>query len=82
MVHYAVPTVLHVGGLRIAISPNDHLPAHVHCFVGDGTVVVLLEPAPAARERVGVKAPEVARVLAAVRRHRGFLTQEWRRIRG
>jgi len=77
-----VPTVLHVGGIRVVIYPNDHRPAHVHCFVGDGAVVVLLEPELEARERVGVKAQEVARVLAAVRRHRGFLLQEWRRIHG
>jgi hypothetical protein len=36
-----MPTVLRIGGLRVAIYPNDHRPAHVH-VVGDGEAVFLL----------------------------------------
>ena len=77
-----MPTVLHASGVRVVIYPNDHAPPYAHCFVGDGEVVVLLEPAVAAREQERVKAQEVARALAVVRRHRGFLTEAWRRIHG
>jgi Domain of unknown function (DUF4160) len=35
----AVPTVMHINGLRVVIYPNDHPPAHVH-VLGPGWVVV------------------------------------------
>jgi hypothetical protein len=75
-----VPTVLSVAGIRVAIHLNDHPPAHVHGFVGDGEVVVSLEPAVRERERRGqVTAQEARRVLALVRANRGRLLTEWRR---
>jgi hypothetical protein len=63
----------------MVIYPDDHRPAHVHCFVGGGEVVVLLDPVVRERERRGtVKAQEARRVLALVRERRGFLLGEWR----
>jgi len=37
-----MPTVLRVGGLRIAIYPNDHRPAHVHAFGPSQEAVFIL----------------------------------------
>jgi hypothetical protein len=34
-----VPTVLRLAGLRVAIYPNDHRPAHVH-VMGNGLEAV------------------------------------------
>ncbi|MBA4152583.1 MAG: hypothetical protein C0509_08480, partial [Acinetobacter sp.] len=34
-----MPTVLRWGGLRVAIYPNDHRPAHVH-VIGAGREAV------------------------------------------
>jgi hypothetical protein len=75
-----VTTVLRLAGVRVVVHTNDHPPPHVHCFVGDGEVLVLLAPEVRERERRGrVPAQEARRVLALVRANRGFLLAEWRR---
>jgi hypothetical protein len=62
----AVPTILRVGKLRIAIlTRNEHEPPHVHVEHPDGTIVVFLdeksgfEPLKGAvtRERKSNRAP-------------------------
>ncbi|MBF0544477.1 MAG: DUF4160 domain-containing protein [Candidatus Riflebacteria bacterium] len=37
-----MPTIYRSDGFRIAIYPNDHEPAHVHVFHGDGEVKINL----------------------------------------
>ena len=83
MVHCGVPTVLDIAGIRVTITMNDHQPPHVHCFVGDGEVVVLLESSVRGRGRRGrVTVQEARRVLALVRDNRAELLEAWRAIHG
>jgi len=83
MVYSVVPTVLYEQGVRGLLYLDDHHPAHVHCFVGDGQIVVLLEPGVAVRETHGrVTAAEQRRVLALVEARRGRLLRRWREIHG
>jgi hypothetical protein len=39
-----VPTVLRQEGYDIVIRSNDHEPAHVHVFEGDGEAKINLDP--------------------------------------
>ena len=83
LVYPVVPTVLREQGVRGLLSLDDHAPPHVHCFVGDGEIVVELEPAVAVREEHGrLTVAERRRVLALVRARRGRLLRRWRRIHG
>ena len=83
LVYSVVPTGLREQGVRGLLSLDDHAPPHVHCFVGDGEVVVDLEPAVAVREEHGrLTVAERRRVLALVQARRGRLLRRWRRIHG
>jgi hypothetical protein len=75
-----VPAVLREAGIRVMIYVNDHLPAHVHCFVGAGEAVVELEPQVALRQAHGLSAQEQRRVLSLVEVRRGQLSRAWRRL--
>jgi hypothetical protein len=78
----SVPTVLRVGGLRFAIHPSDHTPAHVHA-IGPGRAVVVNSHGPEAREVVSPCAERDARwVLDLAREHRAALPEVWRRTHG
>ena len=39
-----MPTVLKQEGFQIVIRSNDHEPAHVHAFEGDGEAKINLDP--------------------------------------
>ena len=83
MAHLPVPTVLSVAGIRVTINLNDHQPPHVHCYVGDGVVLVLLEPSVRERARRGrVTARDVRRVLSLVGDNRAELLEAWSAIHG
>jgi Domain of unknown function (DUF4160) len=47
-----MPTILRIDGLRIAIYPNDHPPAHVHVIGADFEIVINLS-AMEIRESIG-----------------------------
>ncbi len=74
-----MPTVLRIGGWRIAIYPNDHPPAHVH-VLGPGWVVVVNLLGPEVREVIGCGEHEARQVLRLVAEHRGVLMDGWRRF--
>jgi hypothetical protein len=76
-----MPTVLRVDGLRVAIYPNDHPPAHVH-VIGPGWVVVINLNGPEVREVIGCNEHEAGRVLRLVAEHRSALMEAWRRLHG
>src|ERR671914_632509 len=63
-----MPTVLRVGGLRFAVYPNDHPPAHVH-VIGPGWVVVANLRGPEVREVVGPCAERVRGPRAVAARY-------------
>jgi hypothetical protein len=76
-----VPAVLRVDGLRVAIYPNDHPPAHVH-VIGPGWVVVINLIGPEVRELIGCNEAEARRVLRLIDGDRETLMVAWRRLHG
>ena len=83
LIYSVVPTVLREQGVRGLLSLDDHAPPHVHCFAGDGEIVVEPEPAVAVREEHGrLTVAERRRVLALVQARHGRLLRRWRRIHG
>ncbi|WP_372069215.1 DUF4160 domain-containing protein (plasmid) [Tistrella mobilis] len=79
-----MPTILRIGGLRVAIYPNDHRPAHVH-VIGDGEAVFVLncpDGPPELRENYGFNRSDVARIKADLAANLAVLCSEWRDIHG
>lgn len=75
-------TILREAGFRIVIFTDDHEPAHVHVY-GDGDAKVQI-----AGERaelvwvVGMKAPDIRKMMTIVERNRDRLLAAWRDIHG
>jgi hypothetical protein len=76
-----VPTVLRIGGLRVAIYPNDHPPAHAH-VPGPGWVVVVDLVAIEVREAIGCSEHEARRVVRLIAHRRQVPLDAWRRFHG
>jgi hypothetical protein len=71
-------------GFRFVIYTADHEPAHVH-LVGPGFAKIKLIGADGAPELVfsiGVKRPDMRRLLAEITEHRDDFLNEWERIHG
>jgi hypothetical protein len=80
-----MPTVLRLDGMRVAIYPNDHRPAHVHVKGAAGEAVFNLhcpDGPPELRESFGFKRSEVIRVKNELMRALALLCAEWRKIHG
>jgi len=74
-------TVLRAAGLRVAIYPNDHEPAHVH-VIGDGDAKIDLT-GPHGPQFVWINRmtrAEAKRALALVSGNRALLLPRWREI--
>lgn len=77
-----MPTILRIGGLRFAVYPNDHPPAHVH-VIGPGWAVVVNLHGPELREILGpCSQRDARRVLNLVAEHGATLLEGWRRFHG
>jgi len=80
-----MPTVLRLGGLRVAIYPNDHRPAHVH-VIGPGLEAVFNlhcpDGPPELRENFGFSRQQVTRVVVQLARHLVALCHAWENIHG
>ena len=80
-----VPTVLRFDGLRVAIYPNDHRPAHVH-VVGAGGEAVFSLGCPNGpvelRENYGFRSGQISRIEAALTECLGELCPAWEEIHG
>ena len=75
-----MPTILHIGGWRFAVYPNDHPPAHVH-VIGPGWVVVVNLHGPVVREVLGpCSEREARRVLDLSEENGATLLEGWRRF--
>lgn len=74
-----MPTVLNENGVKVVIYTHDHPPPHVHCKVGNGEVVINLEPV-SIREVKGAKANEVKKALKVVEANQDFLLSKWYEI--
>jgi hypothetical protein len=76
-----VPTVSRIGGLRVVVYLNDHVPAHVH-VLGPGWAAVVDLRGPSLREAIGCNERDSARALDIVVENRVALIEAWRRIHG
>jgi hypothetical protein len=80
-----MPTVLRLGGLRVAIYPNDHRPAHVHVIGPDREAVFALEcPGGPVRLRgnYGFTGQALRAVESALNDTLQALCEAWERIHG
>jgi hypothetical protein len=85
MLQQVMPTVLRIGGLRVAIYPNDHPPPHVHVIGPSGEAVLLINcpHGPVSlRENYGFKASAIRTMAMDLLAHVPALCGEWRRIHG
>jgi hypothetical protein len=80
-----MPTVLRFAGLRVAIYPNDHRPAHVH-VIGKGSEAVLNlncpNGPPELRENYGFSLADIRRIKVALTQDLSTLCREWASIHG
>jgi len=76
-----VPTVLRQEGYEIVIRSNDHWPAHVHAFEGDGEAKIDLNPVEV--KQVWNMKRQVARnAKRIVSENQEYLLQRWEEIHG
>lgn len=76
-----MPTVLRFDGLRVAIYPNDHRPAHVHVLGAGGEAVFVLncpDGPPQVREVFGFKLAELRAIEGRLAGALGPLCGEWK----
>ncbi|WP_284946142.1 DUF4160 domain-containing protein [Acidisoma cladoniae] len=76
-----MPTVLILDGLRVAIYPNDHPPAHVH-VLGPGWSVVINIHVMEVRTVVRCSERDARRAVGIVAANKAALIEAWRRIHG
>jgi len=80
-----MPTVLRLDGLRVAVYPNDHRPAHVH-VIGHGHEAVFELNCPNGpielRENYGFSRRELAQIAEALLVNVGLLCNAWGSIHG
>jgi hypothetical protein len=80
-----MPTVLRFGGLRAAIYPNDHRPAHVH-VIGKGYEAVFNlncpNGPPELRENYGFGLKELNHIEAVLVAGLTGMCREWERLHG
>ena len=80
-----MPTVLHIGSLRVMIYTNDHRPAHVHVWDGRRQAVFNLHCPNGPlelRENLGFSWPEVNRLAKLLQTCIQVLCAAWRAIYG
>ncbi len=86
MLSRAVPTVLTIRNIRVAIYANDHPPPHVHAIrPGGGRAKLELNcPDGPVRlvEQTGFRRNDIVEIGAAVARAIEAVCAEWRRIHG
>jgi hypothetical protein len=71
-----MPT-LHIGEFRMRFFSNDHEPAHVHCFNGDGAVIVEIATGAVLDTRGRIKDRDIARAVQLVADHQDRPLTEW-----
>ena len=55
-------------GFRVAIYSDDHTPAHVHVYKGEGLAIIELPPIRLREFRGRYKEPDIARAVRLVER--------------
>jgi Domain of unknown function (DUF4160) len=80
-----MPTVLRLAGLRVAIYPNDHRPAHVHVLGPAREAIFILncpDGPPRLRGSVGFGVRALNQLEAELQRALGELCEGWSRLHG
>lgn len=80
-----MPTVLRLDGLRVAIYPNDHRPAHVHLIGPAGEAVFILncpDGPTTLRESYGFSGRALRTIEAALNEAVQRLCRVWETIHG
>lgn len=78
-----MPTILRLGGLRVAVYLNDHRPAHVHVIGRGREAVFNLNCASGPvqlRENYGFTQAEISRIAKGLAKHLVTLCAAWERI--
>jgi hypothetical protein len=72
------------GGYRFVIYTLDHEPAHVHITGAGQAKINLLGPGggPSLVYSIGIKRPDMRRLMAEVVERQSQFLAEWRRIHG
>jgi hypothetical protein len=71
-------------GFRFVIYTQDHEPAHIH-ITGPGQAKINLpgpDDGPELVYSIGIKRPDMRRLIAEVVLHRSEFLKEWERIHG
>jgi hypothetical protein len=80
-----MPTILRFGGLRVAVYPNDHRPAHVH-VIGRGHEAVFnlncVSGPVRLRENYGFSRPALKSMSKILSNNRSELCKAWEEIHG
>ena len=80
-----MPTVKRIQGLRVAVYPNDHRPAHVH-VIGAGREAVFDLNCPSGpievRENYGFSSAQVRKIKAALAVDLARLCAKWTTMHG
>jgi hypothetical protein len=69
------------GRLSLCDLVEDHPPAHVHAYHGDGFAIVEIETL-FVRRYVNMKPKDVVKAVRIVKQNAGKFAMEWRRIHG
>jgi len=76
-----VPTVLRQEGYDVVIRSNDHEPAHVHVFEGDGESKINLDPVEV-KQVWNMKRQIARKARRIVSENQEYLLQRWDEIHG
>ncbi len=80
-----MPTIMRIGGLRVAIYPNDHRPPDVHVIGPNGEAVFYLnapDGPPSLRSSKGFTMAELNRIASALMADIENLIAHWNRFHG
>ena len=80
-----MPTILRVGGFRVAIYSSDHRPAHVHVVGRGGEAVFYLncpKGPPALREVYGLSRSAVVYLRGVIAEELSILCVAWESMHG
>ena len=79
----SMPTVKRLGGYRVVIYPDDHMPEHVHLIGGSSEAIVTLgcpSGPPFIRRSFGFEPRELRRLVDRLWDDIAELCRAWRRI--
>lgn len=81
-------STIRIGGVRFRVHPQDHEPRHVHAYVGEGAVIIVLGPdrrvtvADRADSARNVKASDIRKVVRLAAEHFDELVALWEQMNG